>query len=185
MITIFFQKCYKINSFQLFFEDRVSLNYGISKIPPLGGGSSLVPLIKQKIKEISGTEPTIARGTFDSVEAVVNGATVRANQIQMEISGQTQQHLNSVIPVSIGIQLDEEVIYHCIRRGDTVPIRYEVRNLRMDRDLRTKLTFKLVMGESTQLKNKGIKDYIKPKTFYKRENIIMVQNLNCCTKQLR
>lgn len=112
----------------------------------LVGGSSRIPLVRQKVKELFGKE---VECSIDPKEVVAKGAAIQAGIIQGEKSGIV---LVDVIPLSLGIEVENGYFVPIIERNSPIPISAK-RIFTTVADFQKVVEIHILQGESMYARN--------------------------------
>ena len=110
-----------------------------------------IPIISSTIKNIFGdeNENKIKDIGRDKVTAVVNGATVRAHQIQTNTLSTEQ--LKDVLPHSISFGLNDRNLHLCLKKDSQLPCQFVQRNIGLNRDYQKRLVLEFFQGEGKSI----------------------------------
>ena len=140
-----FQKCIPIIDEALINAELKKEN--INEIV-LVGGSSRIPKIQQIIKKYFGKEPLkdINPDEVVSIGAAIQGLIVNPNTKEIEGTGIEKIAIMDLIPLSLGLELNDGEMEFMIKRNTTIP--YEItKKYQLSKDYNTKFTVKVYQGE--------------------------------------
>ncbi len=114
----------------------------------LVGGSSRIPKIQEIIKKYFGKEPLkdINPDEVVSMGAAIQGLIVNPNTQEIEGTGIEKIAIMDVIPLSLGLELNDGEMEFMIKRNTTIP--FEItKKYQLSKDYNTKFTVKVYQGE--------------------------------------
>ena len=114
----------------------------------LVGGSSRIPKIQEIIKKYFGKEPLkdINPHEVVSMGAAIQGLIVNPKTQEIEGTGIEKIAIMDVIPLSLGLELNDGEMEFMIKRNTTIP--FEItKKYQLSKDYNTKFTVKVYQGE--------------------------------------
>ena len=114
----------------------------------LVGGSSRIPKIQEIIKKYFGKEPLkdINPDEVVSMGAAIQGLIVNPKTQEIEGTGIEKIAIMDVIPLSLGLELNDGEMEFMIKRNTTIP--FEItKKYQLSKDYNTKFTVKVYQGE--------------------------------------
>ena len=114
----------------------------------LVGGSSRIPKIQQIIKEYFGKNPLkdINPDEVVSMGAAIQGLIVNPDTKQIDGTGIDKMVIMDIIPLSLGIELDDGEMDFIIKRNTSIPYE-QTKKYQLSKDYNTKFTIKIYQGE--------------------------------------
>ena len=114
----------------------------------LVGGSSRIPKIQQIIKEYFGKNPLkdINPDEVVSMGAAIQGLIVNEDTEQIDGTGIDKMVIMDIIPLSLGIELDDGEMDFIIKRNTSIPYE-QTKKYQLSKDYNTKFTIKIYQGE--------------------------------------
>ena len=114
----------------------------------LVGGSSRIPKIQQIIKEYFGKNPLkdINPDEVVSMGAAIQGLIVNEDTEQIDGTGIEKMVIMDIIPLSLGIELDDGEMDFIIKRNTSIPYE-QTKKYQLSKDYNTKFTIKIYQGE--------------------------------------
>ena len=114
----------------------------------LVGGSSRIPKIQEIIKEYFGKNPLkdINPDEVVSMGAAIQGLIVNEDTEQIDGTGIDKMVIMDIIPLSLGIELDDGEMDFIIKRNTSIPYE-QTKKYQLSKDYNTKFTIKIYQGE--------------------------------------
>ena len=114
----------------------------------LVGGSSRIPKIQEIIKEYFGKNPLkdINPDEVVSMGAAIQGLIVNPDTKQIDGTGIDKMVIMDIIPLSLGIELDDGEMDFIIKRNTSIPYE-QTKKYQLSKDYNTKFTIKIYQGE--------------------------------------
>ena len=114
----------------------------------LVGGSSRMPKIQEIIKEYFGKNPLkdINPDEVVSMGAAIQGLIVNEDTEQIDGTGIDKMVIMDIIPLSLGIELDDGEMDFIIKRNTSIPYE-QTKKYQLSKDYNTKFTIKIYQGE--------------------------------------
>ena len=114
----------------------------------LVGGSSRIPKIQEIIKEYFGKNPLkdINPDEVVSMGAAIQGLIVNPDTKQIDGTGIDKMVIMDIIPLYLGIELDDGEMDFIIKRNTSIPYE-QTKKYQLSKDYNTKFTIKIYQGE--------------------------------------